>query len=104
MLPRVALEYGHTWCAARTISAACSSSKPGSVTSRPTAIVNERSSAGPKSTRDSMLTSSASSFWRRATALIAPSKHAALADREELLGVRAATLAAELLRRAQLDV
>ncbi len=105
MFPRVALEYGHTWWAALTISTACSGSPiEGSVTSRVTATVYVRSSPGMRLTLgvDGRVAE---------VDLDAPADRAegaleagGVADREELLGIGAVALAAHLLGASQVDL
>src|SRR4051794_25380055 len=75
MLPRVAFEYGQTWCAAWTISTAVSgSSTDGSVTSSWTDRSNPRFSLGDSDTFESTTASPVSTFARRATTPSALSK------------------------------
>ncbi len=77
-LPRVALEYGHTSCAAATIDTAREgSSIPGSETSSPTATLNPRCSVVMRLTSESIATAPRSTRSRRPTTPSAPSKHAA---------------------------
>ena len=78
MFPRVAFEYGHTWCAPRTMRSATSgSSTCGSVTSSTTPSLNPRSSVGISDTWLSIETSPTSTRSRRPSTPIAPSKQAA---------------------------
>ena len=104
-LPRVALEYGQTWWAAATIEMARSgSSIPGRVTSSPTATLNPRFSLVIRLTSDSMETVPE-------IRSLSPSDHAEcsfearrVANGEQLLGIRAASLATHFNGCAELHV
>jgi hypothetical protein len=100
MLPRVALEYGHTLCVAATSCTARSASLIwGRVTSSVTASVKPRSSFGRRLTL-LLIETSLTSAHDAQRALEA----GGVADCEELLGVCAAALASHLNRRPKLDV
>src|SRR5439155_4289375 len=76
-LPRVALEYGHTWWALATrSSAAARSGSDGTCTRRSTLMLNT-SPTGPRPTRAVTVEPSIETFSRRATTPIAPWKQAA---------------------------
>src|SRR6266403_793298 len=76
MLPRVAWEYGHTWCAASTRAWAAWRSIPGRLTLR-RAARPKTPCVVPRSTSASMATSAGSeTFFLPATSLIAERKHA----------------------------
>src|SRR5438128_2288792 len=72
MLPRVAFEYGHTWCAASTNAWACARSMPGRLTFRRAAMPYAAPPLiGPRSTSASTARSAGSaSFILPATAFI----------------------------------
>ena len=79
MLPRVAFEYGHTWCAVATKVSAAALSMPGTVTTITTATPKAPGLPvnGPMETSDLIYTSAGRAiFCLAATAFIAPMKQA----------------------------
>ena len=76
MLPRVALEYGQTWCAASTIFLACALSIPGIETWSATWIPKP-CGMGPMPTSAVIdVSAGRATFYCMATNLIAPMKQA----------------------------
>ncbi len=105
MLPRVALEYGHTACAALTIStASAESSTLGSVTSRRTDSRKPPLPSGASATSDSIAALSASAFSASRDDAERALETGGVADGEQLLGVRASAASAHLGRETQIDL
>jgi len=102
--PRVAFEYGHTWCALSTMACAAARSMPGTVTASCTSMPKPWGMAPIPTVASMRVSAGRCDFLLTGHKLHGPDEAGTVARSEELLGVDATAGATHFFGRHQLDV